>query len=206
MKKLFICFVISLFSLISNAQDLTGKPKNNNEFGIDATGFVKQFLNFNQSIGAFNYIPTYYLTYRRYLTPGNVRFAIGGDFVNQNIPPVLAKDSNKYNLNAYGFGARLGWEFYNDLSQRWQVFYGVDLNATYTYSKNDASYWSGNYAIGMEKKMEAYGLAPVLGFRFKLNNRLNLVTEANYSINYGITTLKNYSIPITNQFPRVEDE
>ena len=194
--------------LTISAQDSTKKSKiYRNEFGVDATGFIKQFLNFNQGqFGGNYYMPTYYLTYRRHFKCGNIRFAIGGDFTNEDLQPAFEQDSNKYHRSSYSFDARIGWEFFSNLGKRWQVFYGIDFKPTYSYYKNDAPYWNGGYANGTESKTEIYGIAPLLGFRFKLNDRISLTTETSYSINFATSSGRRYYIPVTSQYPPIPDE
>jgi hypothetical protein len=206
MKTIFLSFIIGTTIFTSIAQDTTKSKKiYHNEFGVDATGFVKQFLNFSQSQYPVFYTPNYYLTYRRYLKRGNIRFAIGGAFSNQVIPAGSTQDPNKYQNKSYSFDARIGWEFYTDLSKSWQVFYGIDFRPSYSYSKNDAPYWNGGYANGAEDKTQVYGVAPLLGFRFKLTSRLSLSTEASFSVNLESYSGKRYYIPETSQYPPVPD-
>ena len=204
MKKILLITFLSFSLQASFAQDSIKKAKvYHNEFGVDVTGFIKQFFNFDQYSSA--YAPTYYVTYRRHFKAGNIRFAIGGDFDTQELAPAFAQDSNKYHKSSYSFDARIGWEFTSDLGKRWQVFYGVDFKPTYAYYKNDAPYWNGGYANGTENKTAIYGIAPLLGFRIKLNERLSITTETCYAINLAITSGKRYFIPVTSQYPPQPD-
>ncbi|OFX36850.1 MAG: hypothetical protein A2X08_14550 [Bacteroidetes bacterium GWA2_32_17] len=206
MKKTIFTFFLSIGILTVLAQDTTMKSKvYRNEFGIDATGFVKQFLNVNQSEFSNYYSPTYYLTYRRHFKCGNLRFAIGGAIESQDLAPAFTGDSNKYHRNSYSIDTRLGWEFSNDLSKRWQVFYGLDFRPSYSYSKNDAPYWNGGYANGSESKSQIYAVAPLLGFRIKINNRLSLSTETSLSFNFSQSSSRRYYIPVTSQYPPIPD-
>ena len=206
MRKIFF-ILLTTFVLPTFGQDTTKHLKvYHNEFGIDATGFIKQFLNFNQSqFGGNYYQPTYYLTYRRLLKCGNIRFAIGGDLANAEALPV-PPDSVTTRSSSYSLDARLGWEFFINLHKRWQVFYGVDFRPSYSYSKNDGAFNNGGYANGTENKTQIYGIAPLLGFRFKLTDRLSLTTEASYSINFSTYEGRRYFTPLSSQFPSKPDE
>lgn len=207
MKKLFLAIIFATSILTTFAQDTTKLEKvYHNEFGIDATGFLKQFFNFNQGQFSEYYSAIYYLTYRRHFKCGNIRFAIGGDFANNDFSSSISTDSNKYHNNSYLLNSRIGWEFFNNLSHRWQVFYGIDFKPSVGYIKNDAPYWSGGYANGYEAKSRIYGIAPLLGFRFKLNNRLSFSTETSFSVNWQQDEKKYYYIPISNQYPPLPDE
>lgn len=83
MKKTIFSILLAAWTISATAQDSTAikAPQKNyhNEFGLDATGFFRQFLSFNdqQFTSAYLYSPTYYVTYRRYFKGGNIRFAIG---------------------------------------------------------------------------------------------------------------------------------
>jgi|SRR5580698_9520112 len=85
MKKLSFIIGLCIVSLSINAQDTTKTKQHLNEFGIDATGFLKQYLNFGQQNSSY-YIPTYYLTYRRYFGCGNLRVQLGGSYTNDQLP------------------------------------------------------------------------------------------------------------------------
>jgi hypothetical protein len=206
MKKHFLALLISIISLTVFAQDTTNQKKiYRNEFGVDATGFIKQFLNFNQTQFPDYYTPTYYLTYRRHFSGGNIRFGIGGTFLKQDIAAPFTGDSNSYHSSSYSFDARIGWEFFSKLSKRWQAFYGLDFKPSIYHSKNDAPYWNGGYANGIEVDSKILGLGSVLGFRFKLTNRISLTTETSFSLFFENTSTRKYFIPVTNQFPAMAD-
>jgi hypothetical protein len=207
MKKIFLTVVMTSLILTSFSQDTTKRDKvHRNEFGIDATGFIKQLLNFNQNEYYYYYYPNYYLTYRRHFKCGNIRFALGGDFSDHDIPAAFTGDSNKYHYTSYSYDCRIGWEFFNELSKRWQVFYGLDFRPSKSYTKNDVPYWNGGYANGTETKSQIYGIAPLLGFRFKLSNRLSIMTETSFSVNIQKEYSRKYYIPVTNMYPPIPDD
>ena len=207
MKKQSLTILLVAIMMNSFAQDTTSTKVYPNEFGIDVTNFIKQFLNFNNnSTGGNYYSPTYYLTYRRHFKCGNIRFAVGGAFSHQDIAPAFDQDSHKYESNSSSYDVRIGWEFTSEISKRWQVFYGADFRPTYSHNKNDAPYWNGGYANGSESKTEFYTAAPLLGFRFRLTSRLSLTTEASFSINWQTITSRRYYIPVTSQYPPKPDE
>jgi len=207
MRKLLLTILVSSSITTSFAQDSTNQTKvYHNEFGIDATGFLKQFLNFSDQQYPSYYSPTYYLTYRRHFNSGNVRFAFGGAFSNYDIPASLPDDLNKYHYNSYSLSTRIGCEFVNDLGKNWQVFYGLDFRSNVSYIKNDVPYWNGGYANGSETKSQIYGAAPLLGFRFKLSNRISILTETSLSINWQKEYSRRYYIPVTSQYPQIPDQ
>lgn len=201
MKKHLLTFLLASSTLIAFSQEKTESTKvYRNEFGIDATNFIKQFFDFNNSQPTYFYSPSYYLTYRRHLKKGNIRFAIGGMFSHQNRIPGNDQDSNKYEYNASAIDFRIGWESSSELSKHWQVYYGIDFRPSFGHSKDDAQYWGGGYANGIEQKSEVYRIAPLLGFRLKLNNRLSLSTEASFSINWVNTSSRQFFTPTGSQY------
>ena len=198
MKKTILFIVVISLSIFAFGQK-EEKTENEykNEFGIDATGFIKQFVNLNTSEYQMCYFPNYYLTYRRRFKGGNIRFAFGGKLSEQ--------DNNGNTTDSYAFNTRVGWEFINSLNIRWKVFYGVDLKTSYNYSKNDIQYWNGGYANGKESKTNTYAISPLLGFKFKLTKRLSLSTEANLSFIYQNSYVRSYYTPVSEDYPPIDD-
>ena len=86
------------------------------------------------------------------------------------------------------------------------MYYGIDFRPGFEYSKNDAPYWNGGYANGNESKSHIYSLAPLVGFRLKLNDRLSISTEADFTINWQESSTKKYYIPVSGQFPPLPDD
>lgn len=205
MKKIFLSIVLAIFILAAYGQDSTKTKFYRTELGIDATGFIKQFLNFGYNEYAYNYEPTYFITYRCHFKLGNIRFAVGGGYSDHKINAAFIQDSNNYHYNSYSFDTRIGWEFFTNLGKRWQVFYGLDFKPSYSYVKNDAPYWNGGYANGVESKSTIYGFSPLLGFRFKITKRISISTEANFTVNFVQKESRRYYIPVTNDFPPLPD-
>jgi hypothetical protein len=205
MKKIIFSIILAASIMSSFAQDSIKNKIYHNEFGIDATGFIKQFLNFSSSQNPEYYSPTYYLTYRRHFKPGNIRFAIGGSYAEHDIQSGLPSDQNKYHYNARSIDARIGWEFVTNLSKRWQVFYGLDFKPSYSYIKDDAPYWNGGYANGDESKTQLYAFSPLLGFKFSITKRLSISTEASFAFILQQQYTRHYYIPETADYPSIPD-
>lgn len=205
-SKLLLLIILSNFQILaqhlSSQNDSAGKYKN--EFGLDITGTIRFFTKLQSSSDYF-YVPTYYLTYRRYMDKGNIRFGMGGEAITQELPSPY-NDSTVYKSNSSSLDSRFGWEFKSDLSKRWQAHYGLDFRFSMGNEKNEANYFNGGYANGYESHFSILGLAPVLGFRFKLNERISLLTEANLSFNM-IKYYKNrhFYTPV-NGSPPIADE
>jgi hypothetical protein len=93
----------------------------------------------------------------------------------------------------------VGWEFTNDLSKRWQVFYGLDFRPSFDSYKNDEENSNYDWATGRERKYTVYALAPLLGFKFKLTDRLSISTEASFLMYWQQEENRQYYTPIAAQ-------
>ncbi len=204
MKHVFLLVLMSVFTTSVVGQEAPKEYKN--EFGLDGTGFIRSFLTFNvESVMSANYDPIYYLTYRRKFQPGNIRFAIGGGYEQMNFPGPQS-DSLMFARNSYSIDLRIGWEFTNELSSRWQVFYGLDFRTSFAHSYNEAHYYSGGYANGRESYHQILGIAPLLGFRFRITDRISLLTEASFSLNWTKSEHREFFTPVNSTYPEIPDE
>ena len=204
-KSIQITIVLTIMFLSSYGQDTLRqgpKKKHLNELGLDMTPFIKFYLNFSGN-GSFNYQPNYMLTYRHYFKKGNLRSAIGGNYYySESSSPYNGDTLNlKFFKKQSSFELRVGYEFFQNLSRRWQVYYGADLRTSYFYQKDDAPYWNGGYANGIENISKGLGLAPVLGIRFKMSRRVSLITESSFLIQYSESSTQRYYLPVTNSYP-----
>lgn len=211
MRKLILTSVLTLMLAHFYGQDTiksistsTQIPvkKHLNEVGVDITPFIKFYLNFSDNSGWY-YQPNYMLTYRRYFKKSNFRSAIGGNYLYSETPSPYNGDSLKikyYNRQS-SFVLRIGYEFFQNLSRRWQVYYGADLTTSYSHQRNDAPYWNGGYANGQESTAKGFGLAPVLGVRFKMSKRISLITESSFLIQYSESSSFRYYLPVTGAYP-----
>lgn len=210
MKKIgFLIFAIC-FCKITMSQNLVQKNDSivfRNEFGLDVTSFIKQFFNFNSSQYQTYYEPTYYLTYRFHLKNSNIRAAIGGSYQNKNSSSNYNSNYGRDKTSTKSFDFRIGYEKTHKLSFRWQIFYGLDFCPSVTNSKNDIDYYiNGGYATGTKSDSKIIGFAPLLGIKFKINERLSLTTEASISFNYAESFSRNFYTPESNQYPSKPDD
>ncbi len=212
MNKLIVIFLLFFCSHACFAQDSTKAMDSTkakvyfNEFGFDMTAFLRQFTNSNSGTYPSYYYPLYYLTYRRHLDCGNIRFAIGGDFSSEERGSSVSTDTNKYKNERFSLETRIGWEFVSELSSRWQAFYGLDFKASLHYQLTEDQFYSGGYAHGNESEVQTYSLAPMLGLRFKINKRLSLSTETSLAINWQKSKSRSFTTPISGQYPPQEDK
>lgn len=204
---LLMLLSVLFFSTNAQAQDSIKIKKYNNEFGLDISGFVRQFFFTDATNLGSNYFynPTYLLTYRRHIKKSNLRFAIGGSYEREDRQSSYPGDENKYEQLRYNFTARIGYEFFSNLSKKWQVFYGLDFRPVIETYKNDASYYNGGYRHAVKDTYITYGIAPLLGLRFKIINRLSLTTEASFTVNYQNSTETEKHIAVDPTNPPIDD-
>lgn len=207
MKKLTLSILFAGFTLSILAQDSSAVKIRRHELGIDVTGFVQQFFFLNVTQYPVGYNPYYMLTYRYHLPKGNIRAAVAGSMYQSDIDPLFATDVHSYSKAGYSAKLRIGYERYTELGKRWQTFYGIDFRPEYSYDRNDVNYYGNGYASGYEAKNLTMGIAPVLGIRFRLNNRISLSTETNFSINWTKSDSRRYYNSIdASLYPPIADD
>ncbi len=167
---------------------------------MDVTGFLKQYLNFGSS-QYLSYFPTYNLTYRRHFNSGNLRAKIGGSYSDNQVAPINSNDSTKYYDLASSLYQSIGWEFCENLSKRWQVFYGADARTSVVFSKGNQEYENDYYVYGESSRAQVFAIAPLLGIRFRLTKRLSILTEASYSINWEKDNSNTYYTLVPSPIP-----
>lgn len=204
MKKPLILFTLFSFLVLgSNAQETSAEKDYKNEFGVEVTTLMRSVLSF--SAQQYPSAP-HFLSYRRHLGNGNIRAGLGGDYTNTETPRSWLSDTSEYLYMSYDIRFRIGYEWYSELGKRWQVFYGADFRPRYQYYKNAAESFDGFYTTGSEMESWQYALAPVLGFRFRITDRLSLLTEASLSITLQESLTREYYMPSATWWLPREDE
>ncbi len=189
-------------ALFANAQDSSQVKVYKNELGLDATGMLRQFLHFNGSQFPEYYNPVYFISYRRHFGKCNLRAAIGGLYYFEPFESPFTNDPNEYERGSQQFDLRVGFEWTSELSKRWQTFYGLDYKQGFYKDHNDAPFWNGGYANGRDTKIIGYGIAPLLGFRFRLTERISLITEASLTLKLETIESRRYFLSVDPQsFP-----
>lgn len=207
MKKL-IFFSILFASINFYAQKDSTTKKQKHELGADITGLLGQFFNLNSSNTVQANIPNYYVTYRYHLKKSNIRFGIGGSYSKSSVSGYTVNGEDKVFYNAQtNFSVRLGYEFVSELSKRWQAFYGIDFRPTISNLNNPAQFSSGGYINGYLIKSSTLGFAPLLGFRFRINERVSITTEASFSYNIGnSSTQRTYLSQNNTLYPYIPND
>lgn len=202
--KLSLLFFIASITLYG--QDSLRTHKKRHQIGVDLTSFLKYYVNFSQEINnAYRNTP-YYVQYRFHLkSDNNIRAAIGGGFSEIETASPYTTGPAKYKNKQQAINYRIGFEHFENLSSRFQVFYGLDLHSGVSHAKNEASSFGGGYANGYETKTTFYGASPLLGVRFYINKRLSLFTESSFQVNINETWEKRFYTPVDNSFPPIAD-
>jgi hypothetical protein len=195
MKKMFL-FVALAFSFSAKSQIVsadTSKKDFKNALGVDATTFVKQFFmagNNSNSVPSFQTI----ISYRRFIKSNAIKLAAGG-YIHSNSN--TTSDTLKNMTETSGYCLRLGFEHYSYLGKRWMYYIGADaiFQRSRYESKNSASSTTMSES---KSNVSDYGIAPVLGITFKINERLNIATEASIDFAYekGVTEFSAYPSPL----------
>lgn len=207
MKKL-ITISIVLFSLNSISQTDNITKLHRHELGADITGLLSQFFNLNSSNIAYNVPqPTYLLTYRYYVKKSNIRCGVGGYYDKSSVPGYTINGQEKTFYNTVNqFAFRIGYEFISNLSKKWQAFYGLDFRPSFSKQTNEAWFSNAGYLNGLVNNTTQYGFAPLLGFRFRLNDRVSLTTESSFTYNIQENKRKTtYTSLDNNLYPTILD-
>ncbi len=151
--------------------------------GINGTQFFKQFIAQNNSNLVEN--NPYLLTYRCHTKKINPRFGIGGNynFINEenNVNQFSQHTTDK------AFAVRIGADITKQLTNRWFIYYGLDLFRTQNSHLVETFPPSGQFAqrTTITQEKSAMGVAGVLTLEFRINDNITLFTEANLNWSSG---------------------
>jgi len=191
MKKIltFLTVIIVCNTFAQTTNPDSTKKEYLNVIGLDANGFVRQFLNLNTI--SYYYSP-YVLSYKRIIKNTHaIRANVGGNHYKNNSS---TNDTiNTKNIRS-DFFLGIGYENYKYVSKNWNIYYGADLIFNY---KNDEQK-SNNNLYNSYRSIQsdyAYGVSPVFGVQFLINKRISLATETSYDITYTTTTNERLNVP-----------
>ncbi|HMN06765.1 MAG TPA: hypothetical protein PKD45_13670 [Flavobacteriales bacterium] len=144
----------------------------------------------------------YWFSYRYRLNKQwNLRAAVGGNIYREDRPSMFA-DRDNYRIQKTQWGLRAGIEHAQELAKRWQVFYGLDLRSSWTCELNEERFSNGGYLYGSEESGSAIGPAVLLGIRFRITPRFNILTEASLALMSTTKEKREYSTPILGGEPK----
>lgn len=131
------------------------------QIGIDGNQFLSQFFNFGGSVNNFS---SYFLTLRKLGETHNRRFGFGAN---------LAFNSNDV-ASSSSINVRFGKERFKDFGKidQWRAFYSLDHKVGLDIFINNGDNNRANLR---------FGVAPVVGLQFRINDRISLSTEAAFN-------------------------
>lgn len=215
-KKTCIVLIFVLGSFFTNAQDSTTTvKKHRHEIGMNATVLLKSavsmYYNNSDYIDLGNsYANTYLIAYNNYFEKFALRFGYGqnifGSLSDKNTQGTN-KSSNEQTSKNATFYFRAGLQKNYDINKSWNWYYGFDLAGSYQYmySKTDNTAADSLYypASKSESRTDAlsYGGGPLLGVKFKFNERVCLSTETSLYFSYNTSIEDTKTTPLYRYSP-----
>ena len=189
MKKITFTLCLICTCILSWAQETETQNQDffyKNEIGLDlglflTGGGIEEIIFIDPTSGvphplwAKTYSPNYLFNYKALGRSVNTRMAIGGDWTTKS------RGEDKLGSISSLF-LKLGLEGFQSLSSKWEAYGGADINAEfYTLSAplNEAS------TSKRKSKANVIGWGPVLGLRFKVDQRVNLLFETALRVNHA---------------------
>jgi hypothetical protein len=168
-KKLLlalICF-FTINHLIAQDEAPVKRKGLKNELGLNVTNLITDLLGNNNRSDPGNYL----ISYKR--LKGQTAFRLGLS-INFSVNNQEFQGSNN-TLTNQNFQIRLGNEWRQDITNRFQYYFGIDGIAGF---KSESSSATVNGGTIIQKDNNVFvGLGPVLGFQFALYDRLLIGTE-----------------------------
>lgn len=182
MKSTTLRYLLSLAALsptlLAQAQDTTTVNKQfRNGIGVEVTGLIP--MSQGEFGGAAIY--PYFLTYRRALGPGWVRFGVGAsgwsDHANGDAnSSVIIRESSSWRTSA-----RLGYALPLVDERRWLVLAGLDALHT-SYNFESRYLWEDNSESITQHSTLGIGLGLAIDAQFRIGKRMALGTEFNLEL------------------------
>lgn len=170
--------VLAGFTLKAQNEDAANKNYDT-EIGLNVSNFVKSFLSLNTQ--TIQTSPYFIIAKHKSL---RVHLGLKGND-GKNFFDDTNSRSDQRNLE---FDLKVGFEKRQNVSSRWILHYGLDLIGSYKYNRLITNTTIDKLQSVTEA---AYaGVSPFLGLQFKINERLKLLTEADWVIAYGRSTDK----------------
>lgn len=174
---------------------------------MDISAFLWQFLGRTDSNGtsSFVYYSPYMVSYRYHFGKCSIRFALGGLINDDERPGAGSPNAEPYHIKSSELNVRVGIERAQELSKRWQVFYGFDLRPSWAHSDNEYIFSQGYYQYGRETHDTDFGIAPLLGIRYRITPRFSILTETSFMFVANTNELREYSVPQDDAHPPQPD-
>jgi hypothetical protein len=174
-KTILILFCCCLATIIFAQTKVVEKRNFSNELGLNVTNLLTDLLGNNNlsSPGA------YLLTYKRLRDNKALRVGATVNFSFKNQSD-FGFTSDLINQN---FQLRVGRETRQNISPKFQYYYGVDAIAGFQQEQSNVRANSGQ--VIQTDKIILVGAGPVLGFQFALYDRLLIGTEGSLYVSYN---------------------
>lgn len=190
------------------AQAPAAEAPHRHELGVDATSLFAYYIA--RPFGDMGYslpVSPYAFTYRYRVGGYHLRLGTGGVLIDQERPAgwYNAEPGETFTIRQSVLALRLGAERWQDIAPRWQVFYGADARVRQEVQENGWSFSNAGYRYGDRQETVTVGGAALLGVRFRITPRFNLITEAalEYTSSRGEGTRR--ATPLTPDYAPRED-
>jgi len=173
MKKILTSSLLGLLAFTGTSQE----PVRFKEIGLNATPFVRQFLNFSQSETEFS---PYMLTYEQRFSKVGFRGGVGINSVNNYQAADVDNNIPEITSNALKADFRAGVVFYKDLSEKWGLKYGLDMiyaGAGEQTKTKTFDFFGTEVVNTVSDKSHEVGLSPFLFVQYRFNAHFSLGTE-----------------------------
>ncbi|MEM7655880.1 MAG: hypothetical protein AAF399_07110 [Bacteroidota bacterium] len=189
---LFLCIVV--WPSLTRGQSSSPSSKVQHRLGLNATHLLSQFLSGSDSV---LHASPYLLTYK--LSRGNwgLRVGLGGEMRSEILQEAGFADSET--SEELGIDGRIGLEYHPRLARRWIGTIGLD-GLLFAHADRQISD-TGFDKITLSTYSTGWGVGPVMGMEFQLNDRLALYSEG--ALYYTQASIENNRI-FTN-FPELND-
>lgn len=174
MKSIYT-FLLITFGTCAMAQELPDLKAYRHDIGFNTSILVNGIINSNQGPFDFMY---------KVQKSSNTALRLGASIYGSVGTDYYSSSSNYQKRENWAFNLSIGKEKQQQLSKRWIFHYGMDLKAYYTNFQADA-YSGGNLNNATSYETWGGGVAPFLGIRFQILEKLYVATEASLRIAYG---------------------
>lgn len=177
MKKTICLFglVFSSFLFVNAQSEVETGNLKKFEVGLNVSNFVKSFASLNtQTVQASPYFVVF-----KYDEKLRLHFGFKGN----NGSDFASSEGSISDNRKLKFDLKAGIEKNKAMGKRWLFHYGIDLVGKYEFEQFTNTANGDEVITSIES---AYGgISPFLGLQFKINDRLKLLTEAEWIVATG---------------------
>jgi hypothetical protein len=173
--KGIISILFCLWTICLYSQELPDLKVYRHDIGFNTSILVNGIINANQ--GPFDFM------YKRQKS-SNTALRLGASIFASVDNHYWGSSVNYEKRDHWAFDLSFGKEKQHQLSKRWIFHYGADLKVYYSNSQTK-SYYNSQLNSDTETFNWGGGIAPFLGVRFQILEKLYVATEASLRIAYG---------------------